>query len=272
MSTNSEANKCPTTRPPSAPALEAATELLRFGSLSSAEQRSFPRSLAPAPLASTSLLVPPSTSFANTAFISEAADEDAVATPFQNETLCSIIAAAAARQPMLASFSSNPAMLNDYAKAAATASLHPMMLSAPSVLATASSTVPFLASMPMVAAPWAAISDNREPDQLSMDCTANGKLRASPPPARRPCINMPVDHSYIDYASVSDAELHQLDQDSSILSSPTLSPEKRQLMEALMEMPSKAGGTTMAFPSKASLQQMTTNSVLLQQEQLTARI
>ena len=66
-------------------------------------------------------------------------------------------------------------------------------------------------------------------------------------PSHRYCretsLNMPVD--YID--SVSNAVLQQLDQDSSILSSLTLRPEKRQLMEALNDMPSNAGLPNMKY-------------------------
>jgi hypothetical protein len=62
-------------------------------------------------------------------------------------------------------------------------------------------------------------------------------------------MNQPVDHTYTDYAPVSDAELRQLDRDMtySLLNSPTLSPEKKRLMEQLKDMPSKGGGSQ-SFP------------------------
>jgi hypothetical protein len=59
----------------------------------------------------------------------------------------------------------------------------------------------------------------------------------------------PVDHTYTDYAPVSDAELRQLDRDMtfSMLKSPTLSAEKKKLLETLRDMPSKPGNSQ-SFP------------------------
>jgi hypothetical protein len=63
-----------------------------------------------------------------------------------------------------------------------------------------------------------------------------------------------VDHTYTDYASVSDDELLRLDRDMtlSMLSSPDLSPEKKKLLEQLSVMPSKSGGSQ-AFPIRVRL-------------------
>ena len=68
-------------------------------------------------------------------------------------------------------------------------------------------------------------------------------------PAR--LVNRPVDHTYTDYAPISDFELQQLDRDMtySMLKSPTLSPEKKKLLEALRDMPSKSGNSQ-SFPTR----------------------
>lgn len=88
--------------------------------------------------------------------------------------------------------------------------------------------------------PPVAVAQKREPSK-------NDLIQAANP--RRPCFIRPIDHPYTDYAPVSEAELQQLDQDDSILKSPTLSPEKKILMEALRDMPPKCG-SVLPFPSK----------------------
>jgi hypothetical protein len=91
-----------------------------------------------------------------------------------------------------------------------------------------------------------------------LNCTADGKLHIKDSltsPNHRPRINRPVDHTYTDYAMISDDELRSLDQDSSVLSSPALRLEKKRLLGKLKEMPSRsAGGVTQSFPSKVNLQ------------------
>lgn len=74
----------------------------------------------------------------------------------------------------------------------------------------------------------------------------DGNLSAS----RRPCINRPIDHDYTDYAPISESELKQLDEDDSILNSPTLSPQKKRLLEQLRRMESKSGVLAQSFPAK----------------------
>jgi hypothetical protein len=99
-----------------------------------------------------------------------------------------------------------------------------------------------------VAAKYAAASADHEEGDEDED----GKLHSSesPPKRRHPCINRPVDHTYTDYASITDAELRRMDQDSSVLDSPSLSPEKKRLMLKLKAIPSKTGGASQSFPSK----------------------
>ena len=71
------------------------------------------------------------------------------------------------------------------------------------------------------------------------------------PGARRPLVNRPIDHSYTDYAPVSESELKQLDADSSILKSPTLSPQKKRLLEQLRGIEFKSWASV-SFPAKVS--------------------
>lgn len=116
----------------------------------------------------------------------------------------------------------------------------------------------------MASAPQGPFSADKEDDSDAggslppVNCTADGKLHIKDSftsPNQRHRVNRPVDHTYTDYAVISDDELRRLDQDSSVLSSPALSLEKKRLLGKLKEMPCRsAGGVTQSFPSKVSLQ------------------
>lgn len=83
-----------------------------------------------------------------------------------------------------------------------------------------------------------------------------GPVKSTKPPRWDPTIvPRTVDHTYTDYASVSDAELRKLDRDMSLsmLRSVDLTPEKKKLLEQLNEMPYKSGGSQ-SFPIRVCLQ------------------
>lgn len=123
---------------------------------------------------------------------------------------------------------------------------HPVASSsAPSLIAPLVAMPPPLP--PMLAAASMASPQKREPQEEDI---INGAFDGNGRSPRRPVINRPVDHPYTDFAAVSDAELRKLDRDNSILNSPTLSHEKRQLMSILKLMPSKVGGVAHNFPAK----------------------
>ena len=127
-----------------------------------------------------------------------------------------------------------------------------MNLSRPVASSSAPSLIAPLVAMPpplppMLAAASMASPQKREPQEEDI---INGAFDGNGRSPRRPVINRPVDHPYTDFAAVSDAELRNLDRDNSILNSPTLSHEKRQLMSILKLMPSKVGGVAHNFPAK----------------------
>jgi hypothetical protein len=100
--------------------------------------------------------------------------------------------------------------------------------------------------VPAAAKPGAAGSEVNE----TAEHGDNGKLHFSKGLRRHPCTNRPIDHTYTDYSLISDAELREVDQDSSVLLSPLLSAEKKALMLKLKDMPCKNAGATQSFPSK----------------------
>ena len=142
-------------------------------------------------------------------------------------------------QSLLASrlgLSSFPAAMHNASAATELAAMHRFMMDAASTSHPAFAR-PHLANH----APPMSVAQKREP-------LKNEDLVQAANP-RRPCFNRPIDHPYTDYAPVSDAELQRLDQNDSILYWPTLSPEKKNLMKALRDMPSKCG-SMQPFPSK----------------------
>jgi hypothetical protein len=82
-----------------------------------------------------------------------------------------------------------------------------------------------------------------------LDCSTDGHLRA-PPPRMRPSVNRPIDHTYTDFAPISDVELRRLDFDVNIFNDPKLSPEKKRLMEMLRKKISRTGCLVSSFPPK----------------------
>lgn len=82
-----------------------------------------------------------------------------------------------------------------------------------------------------------------------LDCSTDGHLRA-PPPRMRPSVNRPLDHTYTDFAPISDVELRMLDFDVNIFNDPQSSPEKKRLMEMLRTKISRTGCLVSSFPPK----------------------
>lgn len=78
--------------------------------------------------------------------------------------------------------------------------------------------------------------------------TADGSLHSD---GRKPILNRAVDHTYTDYAPVSEEELRELDQICTVVNDLNkYSPEKRRLMQKLFEMPISGSGRIQSFPRR----------------------
>jgi hypothetical protein len=162
------------------------------------------------------------------------------------------------RQPSPTSFEVATELLrfvsqNSCEKRAATNLAPASLVTLPASIATSEivAAAPFSGSMhSMVARAATSASASTVAQLLPIDCSTDGHLHV---PRRTPCINRPIDHTYTDYAPISDDNLRRLDFDDSILNDSCLCPEKKRLMEMLREKISKNGGLAQAFPSKVCL-------------------